>query len=82
MRPISSDQEHEFARQNNLFQRHGTRRQCESYESCTDYCPDHSKISTAEVRHWIGEQRWRSDQRDKKVALDEFPWYYNTDIGL
>ena len=50
MRPISSDQELEFAHQNNLFQRHGTR-QCESYDSYMDYSRDHSKISTAEVRH-------------------------------
>ena len=41
--------------------------------SYTDNCPDHSKISTAEVRHWIGEQKCDSDQRDKKVARDDFP---------
>ena len=82
MRPISSDQEHEFARQNKLFQRHGTRRQCESYESCTDYCRDHSKISTVEVRHWIGEQKCESDQRDKKVARDDFPLQWNIDIKI
>ena len=81
MRRISSDQEHEFARQNNIFQRHGTRRQCECYESCTDYCPDQGKISTAEVRHWIGEQRWGSHQRDKKVALDDFPCWYRAVTG-
>ena len=80
MRRISGDQEHEFARQNNLFQRHRTRRQCESYESCSDYCPDHSKISTAEVWHGIGEQRWGSDQCDKKSGPGRFPlilqyWY-------
>ena len=50
--------------------------------SYTDNCPEHSKISTAEVRHWIGEQKWESDQRDKKVARDDFPWYCNTDLKI
>ena len=82
MRRISSDQQHKFAHQNSLFQRHGTRRQCESYDFCTDCCPDHSKISIAEVRHWIGKQKWEFDEREKKVAQGDIPRYYNTDIGL
>ena len=81
MRRISSDQEHEFARQNNLFQRHGRRRQCESYESCTDYCPDHSKIYkhcwSATLNWWTEMAVWSAWQKSGpgRVPLILQYWY-------
>lgn len=79
MRQISSDQEHVFAHQNNLYQQHGKHLQCKNYGSFTYLCRDHNKLNTIGVHCWTG---WQNCLGDKKVNLGDHHEPYNIEEGL